>query len=509
MASTGVFISYNHKDNKIADALVESITSLSSDLAVFIDHSGLEGGDDYEAKISDSIKKSQWFIIICSGGGKSEKDMSWCFYEAGQFRAKLEAADQIKSIRNRMCYLYDSDRPSQLARYQGSLISTTDRSQNRLNIEVENDDSIYYEDTELFEFLELLLTKSATSPLRDINDANVRKLMRSGVRKITLAFVRNRIDDIVGEDVFQPRISFIVPPPAESETAEGLKPTTSITGEYNALPTIFTIAGTATTWANIKARAATLSRNGMIPLWINDLETAVGEVALGGVPRQTDFLCFGSDGKFYRPIIARTENFRSNARKCYVAFIPSRDRRFSLSFRTSMILSALILSIRFRQRVLPLVDDISKAKNVPEKKKAELLQRLLTEIVRVEAEAMEFGLDPPQDEHDEPPLLNSFRDGLEKDFMRSEILRWSGTRMMIFDKIAAAQSPTKDTSWSDAASAVTDALATMRDINSVFIDKLCNELLYAEKIDSSPLVGTGPVGPGAAPQPSPPHRMVQ
>ena len=238
MEKIGAFISYNHKDKKIAEAVVESLTSLSSDLSVFIDHSGIEGGDDYEAKISDSIQKSQWFIFICSGGGIAEKDMSWSFYEAGQFRAKLEAADLTKTIRDRMCFLYDGDRPSQLARYQGSLISTTDRNDILLNIEAENDDSLSYENTELFDFLKLILTRSATAPLADLYDPNVRKRMRNCVRKITLAFVRNRVDDRIGEDVFQPRISFIVPPSSQKE-ADGLRPTTVVTGEFNALLSIF------------------------------------------------------------------------------------------------------------------------------------------------------------------------------------------------------------------------------------------------------------------------------
>ena len=202
---------YNHRDKKIAEAVVESLTSLSSDLSVFIDHSGIEGGDDYDAKISDSIQKSQWFIFICSGGGIAEKDMSWSFYEAGQFRAKLEAADQTKPIRDRICFLDDGDRPSQLARYEGSLVSTTDRNDRRLNIEAENDDSPFYENTDLFDFLELILTRSAEAPLADLTDGNVRKRMRNCVRNITLAFVRNRVDDYIGEDVFQPRINFRVP----------------------------------------------------------------------------------------------------------------------------------------------------------------------------------------------------------------------------------------------------------------------------------------------------------
>src|SRR6202000_1996066 len=99
------------------------------------------------------------------------------------------------------------------------------------------------------------------------------------------------------------------------------------------------------------------------------------------LPRQTDFLCFGTDQKYYRPIIARNENFRNKNKKCYIAFIPSRDRRFNLGFKTSLLLSALILSVRFRQRVLPLTEDLKKLDQAQDPKKAELLQKIQNEIV--------------------------------------------------------------------------------------------------------------------------------
>jgi hypothetical protein len=168
-----------------------------------------------------------------------------------------------------------------------------------------------------------------------------------------------------------------------------------------------------------------------------------------------------------------------------VAFIPSRDRRFNLTYKVSLLLSALILTVRFRQRVLPLVDDLSKIGQAPapESKKAELLQKIQNEIVMVEAEAMEFGLNPPKDEHDDPPLLGSFRDGKDKDFMRKQILEWSTTRLNIFDKIASARDPAKATSWSEAATSVIRGFDNLDRINGTFIELLCNELLYAEKVD--------------------------
>jgi hypothetical protein len=57
--------------------------------------------------------------------------------------------------------------------------------------------------------------------------------------------------------------------------------------------------------------------------------------------------------------------------------------------------------------------------------------------------------------------------------------------MVIFDKIKEAQSPTKDTTWSDAANVVISAFVGLKAINSTFIDRLCNELLYAEKVEGA------------------------
>src|ERR1700733_5054673 len=103
MGKVGLFVSYNHQDKIIADALVEAFTFLSQGLEVFIDHSGIEGGDDYESRIHDSIARSQWFIVISPGSTTMPKDMNWCFYEAGQFRARLEAESNTPDIRTRMC----------------------------------------------------------------------------------------------------------------------------------------------------------------------------------------------------------------------------------------------------------------------------------------------------------------------------------------------------------------------------------------------------------------------
>jgi hypothetical protein len=89
----------------------------------------------------------------------------------------------------------------------------------------------------------------------------------------------------------------------------------------------------------------------------------------------------------------------------------------------------------------------------------------------------------PKDEHDDHPLLNSFRDGPQKDKLRDEVSWWIMTKSLIFAKISAARSASKETSSSDATSFVVEKLEKLSEINSTFIMALCEELLYAEKIE--------------------------
>jgi hypothetical protein len=113
--SIGVFISYNHADISIANTLRQCLLAISSDLNIFIDHAGLVAGDDYEPTLARNIAASDWFLMICSGPPRAERDMGWCLLEAGQFRAKLIAQKQEALIRSRLVCIHDDQRPRQVA----------------------------------------------------------------------------------------------------------------------------------------------------------------------------------------------------------------------------------------------------------------------------------------------------------------------------------------------------------------------------------------------------------
>jgi hypothetical protein len=306
--------------------------------------------------------------------------------------------------------------------------------------------------------------------------------MRVGVRRVTRAFLRNQIDEQVDEIVFQPRLSFRLPPP-EGSGPTGLTSDTVVLGEGNTFALVFGIASSSTTWGFIKNNA--LADHETEPLWIADLEAAALEMAKGRIPAQTDSLCIGVDNSFFRPLVARYEKYQSDAKKCYVAFIPAHNRQFAVSQRTSLLLCGLILSVRFRQRVLPIVTDLTalQASSNSLSRKLELLTKLQKEIIANENESVEFGMSIPKDEHDDHPLLNSFRDGPQKDKLRDEVSWWIMTKSLIFEKISAAKSASKETSPSDATSFVVEKLSKLNEINSTFIMALCEELLYAEKIE--------------------------
>jgi hypothetical protein len=183
--------------------------------------------------------------------------------------------------------------------------------------------------------------------------------------------------------------------------------------------------------------------------------------------------------------VARYKFYRNGVKKCYVVFVPSPNKKFAVSMRSSVLLAGLILSVRFRQRVLPIVVDLKAAQLVggASSKQMELLLKLQRELVAIETEAVEFGLPVVRDEHDDPPMLNSFREGETKERLRGEITKWSTIRNTLFDKLSSARAPGASASPAEIANYVVDSFLNMREINSEFIQAICQELLFAERVE--------------------------
>ena len=209
--SIGVFISYNRIDQRIANELSSCLVALSDSLRVFIDHTSIRAGDDYEQKISQSINDRTWFIMINPGGTSSDKDLGWCFYEAGQFRNRMASHQMTdKAISERTCVVYDAYIPSQVSRYQA--IRVQDRTSNDEALDLVADNS-RIENTPVYQLFTTILERSADKPLRDMSDTRVRELIRDQARRFIKAFLTEQVDTRLPEIPLQPRISLILPPP--------------------------------------------------------------------------------------------------------------------------------------------------------------------------------------------------------------------------------------------------------------------------------------------------------
>jgi TIR domain len=482
-AKVGVFISYNHVDRPIADALRQALIAISSELDTFIDHVGLDPGDDYEDKLAKSISASQWFLMICSGPLSVEKNMAWSFYEAGQFRMKLLADQGKELIRSRFVAIHDDDIPSELSKFHAVKISATNPQGHPLPLKTDGAEMSLFDTTPIFSFFVTIITKSRVTALRDVSDENVRTLLRTQAQLVIRAFSEMQIGGKLPERVFQPRISFFLPPTTNNVAAK-LSPDTNVIGDEPSLSTIFGIAATETTWGTIKARCK--EEDGNDPLWVGEIEAAVEQVSLGYVPNQPDGLCSAKGGeKFYEVLFARYQPFRSGARICYIVFIPRRSRKFDVRHRTSILLSALILSIRFRQRILPYITRIH---DLTRSQKVDGLLQLETELHEIETEAKEFGLAMPKHEDDDPPLVRQFRDGDNKLFVEQSIRSWQTSRSALTAAFTSARVPDPNVGRLEAgaqgADVAVNELQKFQDVNERFIQVLIEELLFVEKVGS-------------------------
>lgn len=69
----------------------------------------------------------------------------------------------------------------------------------------------------------------------------------------------------------------------------------------------------------------------------------------------------------YRVIVARYEVYKDSRRAIYVVFLPVSTQPFDLTKSSSTLLSSLILSMRFREQIIPMATVLKEAKNSPER----------------------------------------------------------------------------------------------------------------------------------------------
>jgi len=421
------------------------------------------------------------------------------FFEAGQFEAKKvlfsngrlagSSDDPVNSrdpsmkfevqdsgqteirFSDKLVCLFDVKIPSPFSKYNGTKVEAFDRFGRPIDMTAEPSGNLQLEETSSFALLERMLKSTG----RDTNPKDERRRLREKAHALITAFLGAGRESAVEDHPLQPRISFILPPRGQ------LSRDTIITGWDKSLTQLFSITSETTTWQNI---CACVSRGGVldaknVPLWISDIEQAAALIASNFLPDRVDHKC-RLKGRFYRVFPARYEDLKSGSKRVFVSFLPSSIRPFDLRERISTLLSGLILSIRFRERLIPKALGL---RNLADTDKKAGVMDFYRELLAVETESAELGLAINDDDvpEAETPLLSAFRDGEVKNELEAEIRKWHADRLTI-EKLISDFCSNRDT-----VDEVIDKLNSIflgrQSINSLFVTAIIDELKYVSHID--------------------------
>jgi hypothetical protein len=140
------------------------------------------------------------------------------------------------------------------------------------------------------------------------------------------------------------------------------------------------------------------------------------------------------------------------------------------------------LSIRFRQRVSPLAE---KLQAVPRKDKIEAVLEIEKKLIEIETEALEFSLQTPDDDPDQIPILEVFRDGPNKLFVEQSIVSWQPSRRAwagVFKSVKSADPVERNEIAVQGAEVIVNELKNYQQVNGKFIRVLTEELLFLERV---------------------------
>lgn len=375
-----VFISYHGTDIAIAKELSTSLKKLSDTFDVFLDKYSIGPGEDYEVRIAEEIKRAEWFLIVCTGFPRRDADMMWSFFEAGQFRATLKKS-LVPEANKRIVCIFDDEPPSILSMFQGVKVCGKQRTGSNIDMSTTlAKDNIQLDDSAIFSLLERMLKNSPETPLRDVNTSSTKEMLREESHKLIKLFELARPQDLIDEKSLQPKISFELAPGGR------ITPDTLVKGYDKSLRDLFSIETDETTWGRVCGICSTA--NGGKPAWLSDIEAAAADIMLDNTPANVGNKCI-LEGKIYQVIVARYEIYKDGRRIIYVVFLQVTSQPFDLTRRSSTLLSSLILSIRFREQLIPMRKVLKKEKPAS---LAALLQSFYRLLVAIEMEARQFGL---------------------------------------------------------------------------------------------------------------------
>lgn len=159
--------------------------------------------------------------------------------------------------------------------------------------------------------------------------------------------------------------------------------------------------------------------------------------------------------------------------------MPIGERSFDLRQKLSVLVSCLILGIRFRERIIPIGLELETA---PTAKQKELILRFQRELDAAEFEVIHFGVEMPKFEGDDSPLVSVMSDGDGKEYVKESIAQWLKNRSVLVDSFAKFTSGTADVSAELVSRHCFEIMKEVKPVNAKFINIIMDEIRAVEGI---------------------------
>jgi TIR domain len=462
--SVPVFISYHGPDYDIAQEIANSLEALTKKskkrFDVFVDKISIAPGDDFRSVIRDALASAHWFLIVCTGFPRPDADMAWSFFEAGQFSATLPP-ELTKEANRRMVCLYDNEIPSILAPLQGVKVSTRQKSSAKIDLTMPSiRTNSQYDETYIYTLFSDMLNNAPLSAIRDVGEESVKEDIREQCHKIINLFESSGKSYPIDDRPLQPRIWY------ELALGGSINNDTKVYGDNDSLNTLFSISTEETTWGAILNLI--MKPGEPKPLWARDVEIAALSLAKDIIP-ETSTTKGILKSHVYSVFTARYQVFKDKRKCVYVVFLESAARPFDLKRASGTLLSALILGVRFRERLIPMYQ-----KFVPDNNFEEVLLSFYRELQAVEIEALQYGLNADVSNPDDYPILTVIRDASRRETVEKGLKQWSKDRAEITKMFVSCEELPKNASVFGAR--LSKILEETAPLNSDFIQVMTEEL---------------------------------
>lgn len=126
-----------------------------------------------------------------------------------------------------------------------------------------------------------------------------------------------------------------------------------------------------------------------------------------------------------------------------------------------------------------------KLQALPRRDKIEGVLEIEKKLLEIETEAIEFGLQTPDDDPEEMPILEVFREGENKLFVEQAIASWQPSRRAlagVFKSVKSADPVDRNEIAVEGAAVVVNELKRYQQVNGKFIRVLTEELMFLEKV---------------------------